>query len=77
VNLPDPGFPAVLAWILEFREALRVPASLRELGVREDNAKAIAAAAVTDPTAGSNPRPLSESEFEQLTLSAIRGHLGS
>ena len=45
-------------------------------GVREADAKAIAADAVRDPTAGSNPRPLTEAEFEQLTLAAIRGDLG-
>ena len=77
LDLRGTGFAAVLAWILEFRQALGVPASLAELGVREDDAKAIAAAAVKDPTAGSNPRPLSQAEFEQLTLAAIRGDLGA
>jgi alcohol dehydrogenase class IV len=59
------------------REALGVPSSLAKLGVREEDAKAIAADAVKEPTAGSNPRPLSEAEFEQLTLAAIRGDLGA
>jgi alcohol dehydrogenase class IV len=81
-NLAGQGFAAVLAWILEFRKALGVPAlgvpsSLAELGVREEDAKAIAADALADPTAGSNPRALSQSEFERLTLAAIRGDLGA
>ena len=75
--LPGQGFAAVLAWILELRKTLGVPATLAELGVREQDAKAIAAAAIKDPTAGSNPRPLSQTEFEQLTLAAIRGDLGA
>ncbi len=76
LNLPGQGFQAVLAWILEFRKALGVPSSLAGLGVREEDVKAIAADAVADPTAGSNPRPLSQAEFEKLILAAIRGDLG-
>lgn len=75
--LPGQGFPAVLAWMLEFRKALGVPATLAELGVREQDVPLIAAGAVKDPTAGSNPLPLSQARFEQLTLAAIRGDLGS
>jgi alcohol dehydrogenase class IV len=77
LNLSGEGFMAVLTWILEFRRALGVPVSLGELGVREEDAKAIAAGAVKDPTAGGNPRPLSQAEFEQLALAAIRGDLRS
>jgi alcohol dehydrogenase class IV len=44
--------------------------------VKEADAAKIAADAVKDPTAGANPRPLTEAEFEQLTLAAIRGDLG-
>jgi alcohol dehydrogenase class IV len=67
LDLPGRGFPAVLEWILAFRKAL---------GVREGDAKAIAADALKDPTAGSNPRSLSLADFEALTLAAIRGNLG-
>jgi len=53
-----------------------VPSTLAELGVKEADAKLIAADAVKDPTAGSNPRPLTEADFERVTLAAIRGDLG-
>jgi alcohol dehydrogenase class IV len=76
LDLPGRGFSAVLDWILALRTKLGVPHTLAELGVREVDAKAIAADAVKDPTAGANPRPLTEAEFEQLTLAAIRGDLG-
>jgi alcohol dehydrogenase class IV len=76
LDLPGRGFPAVLEWILAFRKALGVPSALAELGVREEDAKAIAADALKDPTAGSNPRSLSQADFEALTLAAIRGNLG-
>jgi alcohol dehydrogenase class IV len=76
LDLPNRDFAAVLAWILDFRKRLGVPHTLGELGVKESDAKYIAAAAVKDPTAGSNPRPLGEDDFERLTLAAIRGDLG-
>jgi alcohol dehydrogenase class IV len=73
--LPKADFDGVLDWILKMRKALGVPHTLAELGVKESDAKAIAADAVKDPTAGSNPRPLGVAEFEALTLAAIRGDL--
>ena len=76
LDLPGRDFDAVLAWLLAFRKKLGVPHTLAELGVKEADAGIIAADAVKDPTAGGNPRPLSEAEFKQLTLSAIRGDLG-
>jgi alcohol dehydrogenase class IV len=77
LDLPGRGFPAVLEWILAFRKALGVPSTLAELGVREEDAAAIAADALKDPTAGSNPRTLSQADFEALTLAAIRGNLAA
>jgi len=77
LDLPGRDFDAVLSWILSFREKLGVPHTLADLGVKEADAKTIAADAVKDPTAGANHRQLSEAEFEQLTLAAIRGDLGN
>jgi alcohol dehydrogenase class IV len=76
LDLPRHDFEGVLDWILAFRKKLKVPHTLAEMGVKESDAKSIAADAVKDPTAGSNPRKLSEAEFEALTLAAIRGDLG-
>jgi alcohol dehydrogenase class IV len=77
LDLPGRDFDAVLAWILAFRKKLGVPHTLAELGVRQADAGVIAADAVKDPTASSNPRQLNEAEFEKLTLAAISGDLGS
>jgi len=76
LDLPGRDFDAVLTWILVLRSKLGVPHTLAELGVKEADARPIAADAVKDPTAGTNPRQLTEAEFEQLTLAAIRGDLG-
>src|SRR3981081_2728197 len=76
LDLPSRDFSAVLDWILALRKKLGVPHTLAELGVKEVDVKTIAADALKDPTAGANPRQLTEAEFEQLTLAAIRGDLG-
>jgi len=77
LDLPSRTFSAVLDWILVLRATFAVPHTLAELGVKEADAKAVAADTANDPTAGSNPRRLSEAEFEQLALAAIRGDLGA
>src|SRR5271156_1563391 len=77
LDLPKADFDGVLDWILGLRKTLKVPHTLAEMGVKESDAKSIAADAVKDPTAGSNPRKLSEADFEELTLAAIRGDLGN
>jgi alcohol dehydrogenase class IV len=77
LDLPGRDFDAVLEWILALRKKLDVPHTLAELGVKEADAGIIAADAVKDPTAGSNPRQLGEAEFEKFTLAAIRGDLSS
>jgi len=76
LDLPSRSFSAVLDWILALRKKLAVPHTLAELGVKEGDVKAIAADAVKDPTASANPRQLTEAEFKQLTLAALRGDLG-
>jgi len=76
LDLPGRDFQALLTWILTFREKLGVPHSLGDLGVKEADAKAIAADAIKDPTASGNPRRLDIDGFERLTLAAIRGDLG-
>jgi alcohol dehydrogenase class IV len=75
LDLPARDFSSVLAWILDFRKKLGVPHTLAELDVKEADAKALAASAVRDPTAGSNPLPLAEADFELLILATIRGDL--
>jgi alcohol dehydrogenase class IV len=76
LDLPGRDFDTVLNWVLTLRKNLGVPHTLAELGVKEADAETIAKDAVKDPTARTNPRSLTEAEFEQLTLAAIHGDLG-
>jgi alcohol dehydrogenase class IV len=75
LGLPDPGFDAVLKWVLELRSRIRIPNTLAELGVRIGHAREFAGQALADPSTGGNPLPMTERGFEQLYLNCIRGEL--
>ncbi len=70
------GFDGFQNWILELRKETDAPHTLKQLGV-PDTSKAdlIAKMAVVDPTAGTNPVPLTEANAKQLFLDAFAGKL--
>ena len=57
LDLPDPGFPAVLAWVLALRKEIGIPHTLADLGVKESDLDTLVPEAVDDPSTGGNPRP--------------------
>ncbi|HKT74542.1 MAG TPA: iron-containing alcohol dehydrogenase [Steroidobacteraceae bacterium] len=75
LGLPDPGFDALLAWVLELRRRVGIPHSLAEIGVKPEHARAFAPQALADPSTPTNPLELGERDFEQLYLRCIRGEL--
>ena len=70
------GFEGFQAWVLDLRKTVGVPHTLKELGI-PDTSKAdlIARMAVVDPTAGTNPVPLTEANAKALFLAAFEGRL--
>jgi alcohol dehydrogenase class IV len=75
LDLPDQSYEGFLAWVVEFRRRLKVPATLRELKVDEEKAEAIGIAAAADPSAGSNPRPVTAADCERIFRAAVKGDL--
>ena len=73
--LPNPGFDAVLKWVLELRKQIGIPNTLADIGVRVEHAREFAGQALADPSTGGNPVPMTEKDFEQLYLNCIRGEL--
>jgi len=69
------GFDAVLDWVLSLREDLGVPHTSDALGFTQQMAGPLAAEAVVDPTASTNPIPLTALDYEQLYLAALAGRL--
>jgi len=75
LGLPDPSFQAVLEWILALREAIGIPSDLVALGVTEEQIDQLAAMAVVDPSAGSNPIPLTLENLTVLFRNALQGRI--
>ena len=75
LGLRNPGFRAVLEWVKELRDTLRIPKTLAELGITEADCAALAAMAVVDPSAGCNPIALTAEDYEDLFLRAVQGRL--
>jgi alcohol dehydrogenase class IV len=75
IGMRNPSFQAVLDWILELRETIGIPHTLADLGVTEAQVDELTAKAVVDPSGGTNPVPLNESNLAQLYRDAISGTL--
>ena len=75
LDLSQPGFESVLAWVLAFRRQLGIPHTLAEIGVNTRNAAVIGAEAAADPSASGNPVALDAVTLERLFRSAVAGDL--
>jgi alcohol dehydrogenase class IV len=77
LDLPHEGFEGVMQWLLALRKELGVPHSLAELGVKDDRIAEMAAMAVGDPTAGSNPVPMQADDFAKVIRAALSGDVAA
>ncbi len=73
LELPGADFGAFLDWVLNLRKQLGIPHTLRELGVAPEHFAAIAEMAVRDPTAPTNPVPLTAETAEGILREAFEG----
>jgi len=72
-----PSFDAILSWVLALREQIGIPHTLASLNVTEELIPELAAGGVVDPTASTNPRPLTQELLEELFKRALNGDLSS
>jgi alcohol dehydrogenase class IV len=70
------GFDDLLAWVLRLRAEIGIPNDLAEVGVPADGVARIAAMAVEDASAGTNPVPFSAADYGRILERAIAGELG-
>ncbi len=73
LELPAADFGAFLDWVLKLRQQLDIPHTLRELGVAPERFPTIAEMAVRDPTAPTNPVPLTAETAEGILREAYEG----
>jgi len=69
------GIPSVLEWVLDLRQAIGIPQTLAELGIAHERLEEIAEKAVHDPTAATNPIPLTVENCRQMLENAWSGRL--
>ena len=75
LDLPGEPYGALFDWVLAFRQRLRIPHSLAEIGVAHDKHEIIGHEASLDPSAGGNPLPTDATTYARLFRSAVKGDL--
>jgi len=75
LDLIDPSFDGVLAWVLELRRELGIPHTAESLGLEESRLDELAAMAEADPSTGGNPRPANANHMRAMFEAALTGKL--
>jgi alcohol dehydrogenase class IV len=73
LQLKQTGFTGVMAWIVELRRGLDIPASLSQIGIDDSKIDEVVRGALNDPTAPTNPIELTQSSLKALFQIAIQG----
>ena len=75
LNLANHSFDGIMNWILELREKLSIPHTLKDLINDDSNFKKMSVMAKEDPSTGGNPVELEISDFEELYQNSFNGKL--
>jgi alcohol dehydrogenase class IV len=75
LNLAGEPYAALFEWVLGFRQRLRIPHSLAEIGVPPTDAALIGREAELDPSAAGNPLPTDAVAYARIFRAAVRGDL--
>ncbi len=75
LDLPEPGFYGFLHWVLSFRKQLGIPHSLQEIDLHDIDADLVGHMAAEDPSARTNPVPLSAQQYAVIFKDAVHGLL--
>ena len=77
LGLPNPGFGAVQKWILDLRAEIKIPHTLKEIGVDDKRVDEVAKMAEADPSAGGNPIKVGAKELGQIFVAGLNGTLAA
>lgn len=73
LNLADPGYASFNTWLKSFLAGLNIPSRLSEIIHEPFDADYIAHLAMNDPTARTNPQPLSVQQYKTIIDNAWSG----
>jgi len=75
MDLPDASFQGFLDWVLDMREKIGIPHTLRDIGIPDDRIDDIAAMAVVDASASTNPIAFTPTQYAAILARALDGKL--
>ena len=75
LNLKETSFDGFMKWILDLREKLLIPHTLKELINDNSKFEQMSVMAKDDPSTGGNPIKLESSDFLDLYLNSYNGNL--
>ena len=75
INLPNPNFDGFMKWILDLRNKLAIPHTLKELIKDDKRFEEMSVMAFNDPSTECNPIQLSDKDFLQLYKDTFDGKL--
>ena len=75
LNLSDHSFDGIMNWILDLREKLSIPHTLKDLINDDSNFKKMSIMAKEDPSTEGNPVKLEILDFEELYHNSFKGKL--
>jgi alcohol dehydrogenase class IV len=75
LDLKGEPFAALFDWVLAFRQRLKIPHTLAEIGVDLRNPEVIGHEASLDPSANGNPLPTDAQTYARIFRSAVKGDL--
>jgi alcohol dehydrogenase class IV len=75
LGLANPSFGAIMNWVMDLRQELGIPHTLREIGVGDDRLDEVAEMAAADPTAPTNPVPLDPPALKSMLVAALEGRV--
>ena len=67
------GFEGVVDWIIELKKEMKIPETLKDMGVNEGDEIKLAPLAQEDPSTGANPLEMTVERFQELILNCISG----
>ncbi len=75
MGLASADFGGLLDWVLDFRSRLKIPHTLAEIDLNEDQADLMGELAHADPVAGGNPIALEVADYQQIFRNAVNGKI--
>ena len=75
IDLSNPSFDGFMQWILDLRQALVIPHTLKELINDDSRFEEMSVMAFNDPSTGGNPIKLTDKDFLQLYKDSSNGKL--